>query len=82
MAKKDVMKNFQTLTDLLIEASHQYSDFQQFALENEDSLKVALYAKSVIDGYAIHTEKLISESEDSIAVFKEFLASLESEEDQ
>jgi hypothetical protein len=82
MAKKDVMETFQVLTELLIEASSDDNDFYEFATENEHAVKIAFYAKSVIDGYAIHTEKMISESEDSIVKFRDFIASLDREEDQ
>jgi hypothetical protein len=81
MDKKDVMKTFQALTDLLIEASSYDSEFQEFATENEHDVKIACFAKSVIDGYAIHTEKMIDASEESIIKFQDFIASLDREED-
>ena len=81
MAKKDPMAIFQELSDLLIEASEWEDEYYNFAIDNEQDLKIALYAKSVIDGYATYTQKLLTASEESIAVFKEFLSSVDSGEE-
>lgn len=80
MAKKDPLAIFQELSDLLEEAYDWEDDFYDFAVENEQEVKIALYAKSVIDGYAINTEKLILASAEAIVIFQEFLESRDTEE--
>ena len=73
LAKKDPMAIFQELSDLLIEAYDWEDEYYNFALENEQDITIALYAKSVVDGLATHTDKLVAASENAIPKFKEFL---------
>jgi hypothetical protein len=80
LAKKNPMAIFQELSDLLQKAHDWEDDFYNFAIDNEEEVKIALYAKSVIEGYAANTEKLISASEEAIVIFREFLESRDTEE--
>jgi hypothetical protein len=73
LAKKDPMAIFEELSDLLQEAHDWEDDFYNFAIDNEEEVKIALYAKSVVDGLATHTDKLVAASENAIPKFKEFL---------
>lgn len=77
MAKKDPLAIFQELSDLLEEAYDWEEEYYNFATDNEQEIKIALYAKSVIDGLATHTEKLVEASENSIVKLKEFIALME-----
>jgi len=73
LAKKDPLAIFQELSDLLEEAYDWEEEYYNFATDNEQEIKIALYAKSVIDGLATHTDKLVAASENAIPKFKEFL---------
>jgi hypothetical protein len=73
-------KIFNALSELLSEAADYEDEFPEFALENEHAVKVALYASSVLDGYAIASDSLATECEKSLDLFKTFLEGLESED--
>jgi len=79
MSHLDGNEKLETLSQILIDCFDE-GDFWTFAVENEEAVRVALYAKSVIDGYAVATEKLISECEDAIEILREFLDDADSEE--
>jgi len=69
------------LSEILVECADHEEEFWTFAVEHEDAVRVALYAKSVTDGYAIATEKLILECDEAIEVLQEFLDEADSEEE-
>jgi hypothetical protein len=70
-----------TLSEILVECSYYEEDFWTFAVEHEQTVRVALYAKSVADGYAVATEKLISECDDAIEVLQGFLDEADNEQE-
>lgn len=80
MSKSQEDEKLATLSQLLVECAEFEGDFWEFAVDNEDVVRVALYAKNVTDGYAIAAEKLILECDDAIKVLQEFLDQAGSEE--
>jgi hypothetical protein len=68
-------ERIETLSELLVECVDYEDDFWVFATEeeNEQAVRIALYAKNVTDGHAVATEKLISASEAAIQVLQRFL---------
>ncbi len=81
MKKLEGLEKLSSLSEILVECSDHEEDFWTFALEHEEIVTVALYAKNVVDGYAIATEKLISECDDAIEVLQGFLDEVDSEEE-
>ena len=68
-------EKIETLSRLLVECVDYEEDFWEFATEaeNEQSVRIALFAKNVTDGHAIATEKLILASDSAIQVLQSFL---------
>ena len=81
MTELEGRQKLATLSDILVECSEHEEDFWIFAADNEDAVRVALYAKNVTDGYAVATEKLISECDDAIEVLQEFLYETDNEQE-
>lgn len=81
MVKKIDMTIFNTLEELLSELADYHLKFCDFAAENERAVKLALYAESVLAGYATPSELLVSECEKLVPLFKTFLSSIENEEE-
>lgn len=73
----------ETLSKLLVECADYEDLFWTFATEdeNEQAVRIALYAKNVTDGHAIATEKLILECDDAIDILQGFLDEADSEEE-
>ena len=80
MNRSQANEKLVTLSQILIDCADYEEDFWAFAIDNEDMVRVALYAKNVTDGYAIATEKLILECDEAIALLQEFLDEKDSEE--
>lgn len=73
MSELDGKEKLKTLSNLLVECSDYDEDFWTFAVENEDYVRIALYAKNVVDGYAIATEKLLAKCDEATAILQRFL---------
>jgi hypothetical protein len=73
-------EKLETLSQLLVDCSDHEEEFWSFALENEDDVRIALYAKNVTDGYAVPTEKLIAECDEVIELLQNFLDEAGSDE--
>jgi hypothetical protein len=69
------------LSSLLLECADHEEDFWTFAVDNEESVRIALYAKSVISGYANPTDKLISECDEAIDSLQSFLDQIDSQDE-
>lgn len=69
------------LSELLVDCSDYDDDFWTFAVENEDYVRIALYAKNVTDGYAISTEKLLAECDKASEVLQKFLDDADGEDE-
>ncbi len=80
MKDLDGKEKLVALSEILIECSDHDESFWTFAIDNEDAVRVALYAKNVTDGHATATEELISECDKAIEVLQGFLDEADSEE--
>ena len=63
-------ERLQSLSKLLDECADYDEDFQTCAVENEDYVRIALYAKNVTDGYAIASDKLLAECDKACEVLQ------------